>query len=135
MLDALEAAKAAGAVPEFVVPAVAGIVVGDGSHRSAPAEGEWRPSMLSDLVAVLAYAEGAAMVVREATAKEFINDAFAHARFIAYVGAAKPLLEEAGVIPGEGLIALKDPQDASAFLQACAPPGSAKRRSSRLNRP
>ena len=59
------------------------------------------------------------MLAGEATAKDFVSDAFAHAKFIAYTETAKPLLDKAGVIPDEGLIPMKSAQDAAAFLQAC----------------
>ena len=121
LLGALEkAAKTVGAAVELVAPAVGGITANDGSHRSAQQKLNGGPSVLYDAVAILASAEGAEMLLREAAAKDFVSDAFAHAKFIAYIDAAKPLIEKAGVIPDKGLIALKGPQDAVAFLQACA---------------
>jgi len=76
--------------------------------------------VLYDAVAVLPSAEGAALLVREATAKDFINDAFAHAKFIAYSEAAKPLFEKAGVMETDGgFVPLKSAADAKSFVAAC----------------
>jgi catalase len=50
------------------------------------------PSVLYDAVAILVSADGANLLANEAAAKDFINDAFAHAKFIAHSEAAKPLL-------------------------------------------
>ena len=52
--------------------------------------------------------------------QDFISDAFAHAKFIAYSEAAKPLLQRAGVTEMDsGCVALKGPTDAKTFLKAC----------------
>ena len=77
------------------------------------------PSVLYDAVAILVSAEGAKLLANEATAKDFVADAFAHAKFIAYAEAAKPLLDKAGVVPDDGVIALKSAKDAAAFIAQC----------------
>jgi catalase len=55
----------------------------------------------------------------EAKARDFIADAFAHLKTIAYTPQAQPLLDKAGVEPDEGVIEL-DGKDVSAFLAAAA---------------
>ncbi|HEY0525743.1 MAG TPA: hypothetical protein VGD08_20290 [Stellaceae bacterium] len=64
---------------------------------------------------------GAALLANEAKARDFIADAFAHLKFIAYVGTALPLLQKAGAAeePDAGMIELKGPNDATAFVRAC----------------
>ena len=52
--------------------------------------------MLYDAVAILASAEGAAALAADPAAKDFVTDAHAHGKFIAYDPAAVPLLEAAG---------------------------------------
>jgi len=48
------------------------------------------------------------MLAREAAAKDFVSDAFAHAKFMAYAATAQPLFEKAWVTePDGGCIALK----------------------------
>jgi catalase len=79
------------------------------------------PSVLYDAVAVLPSAEGAKLLANEATAKDFISDAYAHAKFIAYVDAAKPLFEQTGITKMDpGFVPLHKPEDVTAFLKACA---------------
>src|SRR5262249_29536436 len=85
LLDALEkAADAAGATIELVAPTVGGVIACDGRQRAAQRKVNGGPSVLYDAVAILASGDGAAMLIREATVKDFVSDAFAHAKFIAY---------------------------------------------------
>jgi catalase len=120
LLEALEkAAGAAGATMELVAPTVAGVTACDGRQRVAQQKVNGGPSVLYDAVAILASGDGAALLMREATAKDFVSDAFAHAKFIAYSQPAKAILDKAGVVPDEGVMAIKAPQDAEAFLQRC----------------
>jgi catalase len=97
-----------------------GTVLSDGKMIAAKQKVNGGPSVLYDAIAVIPSAEGAALLAREATAKDFVSDAFAHAKFIAYCDAAKPLFSEAGVkeIDG-GFVALKGAADAQSFLKAC----------------
>ena len=74
--------------------------------------------MLYDAVAIVLSAEGATLLGMEATAKDFVSDAFAHAKFIAFTAAAKPLLDKAGVEQDQGVVELK-PGGAADFLKAC----------------
>lgn len=75
--------------------------------------------MLYDAVAILASADGVKLLIGEATAKDFVNDAFAHAKFIAYAESAKPLLDKAGIGADDGVIALKTVKDAATFIERC----------------
>src|SRR6185437_8460303 len=78
------------------------------------------PSVLYDAVAIIVSDDGAKRLSNEATARDFVADAYAHAKFIAFVGAAEPLLRKGGVTDmDEGIIALKSAADAKAFLTAC----------------
>ena len=71
-------------------------------------------------MAVLVSTEGAALLSGEATAKDFVSDAYAHAKFIAYADSAKPLFDKAGVTKMDnGFVALKNPADAKSFVQSC----------------
>ena len=89
------------------------------AHRSAawrPAtaqlagarEARGGPSVLFDAVAILASDEGIAELADHPAARDFVADAHAHRKFIAYTAAAAPLLEKAGVADqlDEGYIAL-----------------------------
>lgn len=121
LLQALmAAAKAEGAMVELVAPQVGGIVDSAGTRHEAQQKVNGGPSVLYDAVAVVLSEEGAKLLSKEATAKDFVSDAFAHAKFIAHTAAAKPLLEKAGIAsPDGGIIALKAEADAAAFLKTC----------------
>jgi catalase len=115
-----EAAAAEGALIEIVAPTVGGVTASGGKAIPAKQKINGGPSVLYDAIAVIPSAEGAALLAREATAKDFVSDAFAHAKFIAYSEAAKPLLRKAGVTEMDsGCVALKAPTDAKTFLKAC----------------
>jgi catalase len=72
-------------------------------------------------VAILALAEGEGMLVREPATKDFVSDAFAHAKFIAYClyRNRKAATRQGRDSPRRTLMAIKAPQDAPAFLQNC----------------
>jgi catalase len=72
-----------------------------------------------DAVAVLISADGAKLLVNESTARDFVADAFAHLKLIAYTPAAAPLLAKAGVQADAGCIDVTDAQGIPAFVKAC----------------
>ena len=121
LLAALQEATAAeGALIEIVAPTIGGVTASDGKAILAKQKINGGPSVLYDAIVVIPSAEGAALLAGEATAKDFVSDAFAHAKFIAYSEAAKPLLQRAGVTEMDGgCVALKGPTDAKAFLKTC----------------
>jgi catalase len=120
LLAALEkAVKDEGATIEFIAPKVGGFTDSDGKLHPAQQKINGGPSVLYDAVAIVASAEGAKLLMGEATAKDFVSDAFAHAKFIAFTEAAKPLLDKAGVSPDDGVVALRSASDAAAFVTRC----------------
>jgi catalase len=121
LLQALtKAFTAEGAMIELVAPKVGGVTASDGSFHPAQQKVNGGPSVLYDAVAVLPSAEGAALLAKEATAKDFVNDAYAHAKFIGFVATAKPLFEKAGLTEmDEGCIPLKGAADVKTFLAQC----------------
>jgi catalase len=114
-----KAVEAQGAMVELVAPKVGGIVASDGKRHPAKQKVNGGPSVLYDAVALLASADGAALLSGEATARDFVADAFAHAKFIGFVAAAKPLLDKAGVVPDEGCVELGQAADVERFLTLC----------------
>ena len=109
-----------GAMIELVAPKIGGVTASDGSFHPAQQKVNGGPSVLYDAVAILPSAEGAALLANEATAKDFVNDAFAHAKFIAFAATAKPLFEKAGLTDlDEGCILLKGASDVKTFLTHC----------------
>ena len=122
ILDALESAlEAKGAMIEIIAPKVGGVEASDGSWIEAAQKLEGGPSVLYDAVALLPSESGAQMLAKNPAARDFIADAFAHRKFIAYVDAASSLLAQAGVAESRdnGFIMLKEPADAGAFIEAC----------------
>ena len=120
LLSALRAAvEAAGGLVELVAPKVGGVTCSDGTLMPAKQKVNGGPSVLYDAVALMPSAAGVTLLAQEATAKDFVNDAFAHAKFIAYGPDALPLLEKANIVAemDEGCIALTKPADAKAFVE------------------
>ena len=77
--------------------------------------------MLYDAVAVMPSEQGVTALLKNAAAKDFVSDAFAHLKFIAYAASAMPLFEKAGIAADldEGCIPLDSAKAASAFITAC----------------
>lgn len=122
LLKALQSAiEKEGAMVELIAPKVGGVVTADGSHLPAQYMIDGGPSVLFDAVALVLSAEGAEMLAKEATARDFVADAFAHCKFIAFTAEAAPLFEKAGVAPDadEGLIPLEGAASVSTFLASC----------------
>ncbi|WP_099868110.1 catalase [Pararhizobium haloflavum] len=113
------ALNAEGAMMEIVAPRVGGVQADDGSHIEGNQMIDGGPSVLYDAIAIIVSAKGAEQLRGEATARDFVADAFAHCKFIAHVEAAKPLLEKAGVAPDKGVFTLKNDADIDNFLESC----------------
>ena len=110
-----------GAVMEVVAPKVGGVEAADGSWIEARHMVDGGPSVLFDAVALVVSEQGAERLAGEAAARDFVADAFAHCKFIAFTAEAVPLLEKAGVDPqaDEGLVPLGDAKAAKAFVETC----------------
>ena len=110
-----------GAVVELIAPKVGGVETADGTRIPAHHMIDGGPSVLFDAVALVLSEEGAERLLREATARDFVADAFAHCKFIGFTPAAVPLLAKAGIAPDadEGLAALDGSSSVSAFVKKC----------------
>ncbi len=116
----LKAVDAEGAVYEVIAPKIAGVTLSDGTKVAAKHKIDGGPSVLFDAVAVLVSADGAALLAKDAAAKDFVSDAFAHCKFIAIGAQARPIFESAGIADDldEACLPLAKPADASAFIAA-----------------
>ncbi|WP_421989052.1 catalase [Roseococcus sp.] len=115
-----KALEAEGALLELIAPKIGGIVASDGKKIPAHHAVDGGPSVLFDAVALLPSEAGAALLADHPAAKGFVSDAYAHAKFIAHVAEAAPLLRGAGVAkPDKGFVTLKAPGDAQGFVAAC----------------
>jgi len=110
-----------GALIEFIAPRVGGVEASDGTSIEAQQEINGGPSILYDAVAVLTSKDGAAELAKESTAKDFVNDAFAHCKFLSYSPEAMTLFDKAGLssdLDG-GCIEMTAAKDATTFVEAC----------------
>jgi catalase len=120
LLTALKAAlEKEGAVIKIVAPMVGGVEASDGSWIEADEKIDGGPSVVFDAVALLLSDAGAKLLADEATARDFVADAFAHCKFIAHTAAVAPVLAKAGVVADGGVVELKAARDAAAFVTTC----------------
>jgi catalase len=115
------ALEAEGALLEIVAPNVGGVEASDGTWVEAKQMLGGGPSVLYDAVAVLASAENAALLANDSAAKDFVADAFAHCKFIAYSADTVLLFDKTGLTDAldEGCLALNKKADAKAFVAMC----------------
>jgi catalase len=122
LLSAVRAAATKeGADVAIVAPTINGVDASDGSHINADFKINGGPSVLFDAVAVLVSPAGATALSTEATAKDFVSDAYAHLKFIGYNEAAAPLFAKAriGDAMDEGFIQLTTADTAANFIATC----------------
>lgn len=108
------------AVFELIAPKVGGVKASDGSWIEVHHMVDGGPSVLFDAVALLTSAEAMDDLVKEATARDFVADAFQHCKFIGYDPSAMPLLEKAGIADAldEGVIALPGEEGLGGFVSS-----------------
>jgi catalase len=114
-----KALKAEGATLKLVAPEVGGVEASDGTWYEADEKLDGGPSVLFDAVAILPSENGATLLSAKPAARDFIADAVAHHKFIAYVEAAAPLFEKAAAELDEGFIRLEKPKDCAGFVMQC----------------
>lgn len=106
------------AVFELIAPKVGGVKASDGSWIDVLHMIDGGPSVLFDAVALLTSAEAIDDLVKEATARDFVADAFQHCKYIGYDQSAMPLLEKAGIAEAldEGVVALPGDEGLDGFV-------------------
>ncbi|MBY5552564.1 catalase [Rhizobium leguminosarum] len=105
---------------EVIAPKIGGVTLSDGNWIEAHQMIDGGPSVLYDAIALLPSAEGTGDLLKEATARDFVADAFVHCKFIGYVETALPLMQKAEIADSldEGVIALGAAKDVTAFIKA-----------------
>ncbi len=105
---------------ELIAPKVGGVKASDGSWIEVHHMIDGGPSVLFDAVALLTSAEAMDDLVKEATARDFVADAFQHCKFIGYDKSAMPLLDKAGIADAldEGVIALPGDEGLDGFVSS-----------------
>ena len=114
-----EAVEEEGGIYEVIAPKISGVTLSDKSAVPAKQKIDGGPSVLYDAVALLISKAGAALLAKDAPTKDFISDAFAHCKFIAYTNEAVPLLNKAGADIDGACVAISKPKDAQKFLEQC----------------
>ena len=110
-----------GATVELIAPAIGGVKTEDGAWVEAKRTLATAPSVLFDAVALVVAPQASASIAQHSQAVAFAADAFAHCKFIAYTGDARPLLERA--LAGDALDAgckqVETAMAAAAFATLC----------------
>ncbi|MBO27249.1 MAG: catalase HPII [Rhodobacteraceae bacterium] len=121
-VEAIEKAfKDEGAVVAIVAPKIQGVTLSNGQTRASDEKINGGPSVLFDAVALVFADDAANTLAKDKPSKDFVSDAFAHAKFIGYNGPAMALLKAAGI--GEdlddGCLELGGSDSAEAFVKKC----------------
>ena len=114
----VKAATAGGAKVEIIAPKIGGAELSDGTLVEAHYKIDGGPSVLFDFPVVLASGPGADKLSKLPAARQFVADAFAHYKFVAYSPEIVPLLEKAGVIDDldDGFIELDAKKDIAEYF-------------------
>ncbi|WP_396594162.1 catalase [Brevundimonas sp. R86498] len=100
------AAEGAGATVQIIAPKVGGAELEDETILKADRQLAGAPSVLFDAVAVVLSGGGAAQLLGEAAAIDFVRDAFGHLKAIGFTTEAQPLLDKAGIEADDGVVSL-----------------------------
>jgi catalase len=113
--------KAEGTSVKVIAPEIGGIKDSAGAWHDADEKLDGAPSVLFDAVAIVASKDGALQLSQMPPARDFIADALAHNKFVAYNATAAPLLEKVIGADGidEGFILLNAGADCDRFVTAC----------------
>jgi len=120
LLKALTSAVLKGkGLVELIAPKVGGVTASEGSFIEAQHMIDGGPSVLFDAVALLPSEAGVEDLLKEATARDFVADAFQHCKFIGYSSVALPLLDKAGVAKemDEGVLEVSSATSATTFVE------------------
>ena len=117
----IKAVENAGAMVEIIAPHVTGAKLSDGKMMAADQKIDGGPSVVYDAVALVMSEDAASKFALDKPSIDFVNDAFAHAKFIGFVSQAKALLEGAGVAKrmDDGFVELTA-ENAADFVETCA---------------
>ncbi|WP_035615321.1 catalase [Haloferula sp. BvORR071] len=101
---------------ELIAPKIGGVTLSDGTPLAVHHSLSGGPSVLFDVVAVVASAEAIEILVEEAAAVNWVRDAFGHLKVIGYTASAKPLLDTAAVEPDDGTVTVDDAKGQRSFI-------------------
>jgi catalase len=104
--EIINAIEAAGAKAVVIAPRVGGVKLADGKTLVADGQLAGTPSVLVDAIALIVSDAGCEALLKDSAAVQFVMDAFGHLKAIGHTPEAQPLLDKAGVVPDEGVVAL-----------------------------
>ncbi|MFN8026088.1 MAG: catalase [Acidimicrobiia bacterium] len=118
--DLLGGLAAEGAVVELIAPRVGGVVTADGDAVVPNQKLGGAPSVLYDAVAVIASESGAHELATFYEARQFVLDAHAHCKFVAYSEGAEALFTAAGLAElDDGFVPVDDDEGVVEFVERC----------------
>jgi len=109
------------ALCEIIGLTVGGPISKNGKRIKADQKIEGAPSVLYDSVVILSSDEGCKVLEKVPSAKQFVNDAFSHLKFIGYSSELKPFLFKIGLLSefDEGCFEFSDYKETTKFIAAC----------------
>jgi catalase len=109
-----------GAGLAVIAPKAGGVTSNAGKRVAADHALSAAPSIFFDAVVMLTSVEGAAALVKEAAAIDWLRDAFGHLKVIGHVGTSVPVFSKAAIPihADEGVIALDARGGISAFVES-----------------
>ncbi len=115
------AAEKAGAMVGIVAPHIGGAKMSDGKMLEANEKIDGGRSVVFDAVAIVMGEAAAKKLADDKPSQDFVSDAFAHAKFIAFVPAVKPLFEAVGIADkmDDGFVNVSKGSSAKDFIEAC----------------
>lgn len=122
ILAGLQAGTTAeGATLELISPTIGGVTLSDGSIQPAHHKIDGGPSVLFDAVVLLPSAEGILSLLKLPPARDFVSDAYAHYKFIAFTEPTTKLFKKVGLPDDldEGFVELKSNKDPDKFIRLC----------------
>lgn len=107
-----------GGLCKIVAPTIAGVRLSDDGELEADEKIEGGPSVLFDAVAIILSENGAEKLAQIPEARDFVSDAVAHKKFVAFTDDAEKLFEAAGLDANviEGCFAVSDAESLDAFF-------------------
>ncbi|GAB2175565.1 catalase [Dongia sp. agr-C8] len=107
VMQLMKAIDKEGATAQIVAPKAGGVTVKGGKTLAVDQALRGAPSIVFDHVAIVASAEGAAMLAKQVDPVNWVRDAFGHLKVIGYTAEAKPLLQKAAIEVDAGVIDVK----------------------------
>lgn len=104
----------------LICPKIGGATLSDGKKIAGNEKIGGAPSCLFDTIILFVHADDDA-VAKNAKTFEFLNDAYLHNKYIAYIPSALPLIEQSSFIKkvDEGMVELHDQNSIDDFITKC----------------